>query len=157
MNDELEQLRAENRRLNDTLGWVTSQCPGRCGSVTHPVAALAARLQPVPALVYELLYAEHRADPVMRWFEYGTIADRILVTLADRPDIAVRLRSILPRPPCERCGASGARPTAVRTAYSWADNGGINPNHPMQLCPPCTEEYNEHWDGMWADYYAGLS
>jgi hypothetical protein len=122
-----------------------------------PVAALAARLQPVPALVYELLYAEHRADPFMRWFEYGTIADRILVTLADRPDIAVRLRSLLPRPPCERCGASEARPTAVRTAYSWADNGGINPNHPMHLCPPCTEEYNEHWDGMWADYYAGLS
>jgi len=124
--------------------------------VTDPVAALAARLRPVPALVYELLYAGHRALPHMLWFEYGPVADRIFVTVVGRTDVADRLRAILPIPPCERCGSPGARPTAVRTAYPWTDDGGFNPNHPMHLCPPCTGEFDEHWDGMWADYHAGL-
>jgi hypothetical protein len=35
LNDDLDQLWAENRRLNDVLEWVNSQCPGRCGAVAH--------------------------------------------------------------------------------------------------------------------------
>jgi len=42
-----------------------------------------------------------------------------------------------------------------RTRYEW-DGEGRNPNGPVLLCPDCAAAYNEHWDGMWADYYAGL-
>jgi len=122
--------------------------------VTDPVAALVDRLRRVPALVCELLYRDR--PHTMLELEYGSVAPRIHSVLVARPDIAVRLRACLPYPSCEQCGSDGARPTAVRTAYEWTDDGGFNPNHPMHLCPPCTEEFDEHWTGMWADYYAGL-
>lgn len=55
--------------------------------------------------------------------------------------------------PCEcRCLVEW-RP--ARTAYHW-DGKGEDPNHPVLLCDDCWEEYAEYWDGMWADYYAGL-
>jgi len=35
VTDELEQLRAENRRLRDVLDWTNAQCRGGCGAVAH--------------------------------------------------------------------------------------------------------------------------
>lgn len=31
--DEVERLRGENSRLRDVLGWVETQCPGKCAGV----------------------------------------------------------------------------------------------------------------------------
>lgn len=122
--------------------------------MTDPLARLAERLATVPALVYAVLYGDRPLT--LLGFEYGSVAERVRRLVVAQPDVASRLRAALPEPGCERCGASGARPTAVRTAYEWEDDGGFNPNHPMHLCPPCTEEFDEHWTGMWADYYSGL-
>lgn len=30
---EVERLRGENSKLRDTLGWVETQCPGKCAGV----------------------------------------------------------------------------------------------------------------------------
>lgn len=122
--------------------------------MTDPVARLAERLATVPALVHAVLYGDRPLT--LLGFEYGSVAERVRRLVVEHPDIANSLRALLPDPRCERCGADGARPTAVRTAYEWTDDGGFNPNHPMHLCPPCTEEFDEYWTGMWADYYAGL-
>ena len=41
-----------------------------------------------------------------------------------------------------------------KTAYDW--NGkGEDPNRNPVLCESCADEYNEHWDDMWNEYYSG--
>ena len=51
---------------------------------------------------------------------------------------------------CERCGAPGATLQPCRTAYC-DPKENISP----LLCLPCAEEYHDHWDCMWAEYYSG--
>ncbi len=29
-----------------------------------------------------------------------------------------------------------------------------DPNATIPLCPDCAEEHHQHWDDMWAEYYA---
>jgi hypothetical protein len=52
---------------------------------------------------------------------------------------------------CERCDQfhPGLTVAPVRTMY--ADGSDPQP----LLCPPCTEEWHEHWDYMWAEYNSG--
>jgi hypothetical protein len=74
-------------------------------------------------------------------------------------------------PPCEFCqGTQGVELISALTSYPnpeltvWDrlafEEGGLseppNPNPPLFLCVRCTKEYTEHWEGMWAEYHAGL-
>ena len=58
----------------------------------------------------------------------------------------------LDNPLCEHCKQfhPGLEKAPVRTMYAT----GAQPQ-PL-LCPDCTEEWMEYWDGMWKDYYGGL-
>jgi hypothetical protein len=51
---------------------------------------------------------------------------------------------------CERCGAFGATRQPCRTSYA-DPKENVSP----LLCAPCAEEYHDHWDSMWAEYYSG--
>jgi len=57
---------------------------------------------------------------------------------------------------CERCGRKGkdVERAPCMTAYEW-DGKGKDPNQPPILCKECREEWIEHWDDMWKEYYSG--
>jgi len=58
----------------------------------------------------------------------------------------------LDNPLCEHCKQFHPllEKAPVRTMYA-------SGNQPQPLlCPDCTEEWMEYWDGMWSDYYGGL-
>ena len=40
------------------------------------------------------------------------------------------------------------------TAYP-SKPGEPDPNAPVWLCEPCSEDYEEYWENMWAEYYSG--
>lgn len=44
-----------------------------------------------------------------------------------------------------------------RTYYEWDvdEQPGEDPNRPRFLCPSCAKEWNDYWDEMWNEYYAG--
>lgn len=46
------------------------------------------------------------------------------------------------------CGSAEVSVVNCRTAY--ADN---KQNTSPTLCKDCAQEYNDHWDDMWAEYY----
>ena len=57
---------------------------------------------------------------------------------------------------CLCCGiVDGVFLESSRTAYHW-DGVGQNPNADIPLCRDCAVDHHEHWDFMWAEYYAGL-
>jgi len=39
------------------------------------------------------------------------------------------------------------------TSYHW-DGTGENPNRPITLCQFCKDEYYDHWDEQWKEYYS---
>ena len=51
---------------------------------------------------------------------------------------------------CDRCGAPGATRQPCRTSYADAKEN-VSP----MLCAPCADEYHDHWDERWAEYYSG--
>lgn len=56
---------------------------------------------------------------------------------------------------CERCGSFWRlHRHPSMTAYVW-DGVGENPNREGWFCEPCGEDYDEHWDAMWAEYNSG--
>jgi hypothetical protein len=67
--------------------------------------------------------------------------------------------------PCLRCGTTeGVELESSRTMYpteppTWLERVAdieTDPNAPIPLCRECAEEHHDHWNGMWAEYYAGL-
>lgn len=52
---------------------------------------------------------------------------------------------------CEYCGDQPAYLVECRTRYA-DDDLNVCP----VLCSLCEQGYIEHWDDMWAEYYAGL-
>lgn len=121
---------------------------------SDPFVRLAAKLRPISALIYSLLYARY---PLFLEHEYGTAAARIFDTLTQNPSFGDRLRALLPTPSCEHCesNAGTALPTSSRTQREWHGED-FNPNHPVHLCPDCTVEHHQYWDDMWADYRASV-
>lgn len=72
---------------------------------------------------------------------------------------------------CKLCGETvGVVRRPARTAYvapeltDWErlglEEGGLaippDPNPDLDLCPACSEEYDEWWDEQWREYYMGL-
>lgn len=56
---------------------------------------------------------------------------------------------------CYRCGTTeGVEVLEAMTSYCEVE-GEPDPNHPTPYCPECGQEYKEHWDEMWAEYYSG--
>jgi len=64
-----------------------------------------------------------------------------------------RFRFILGR--CECCGAADPTVVPAMTAYAW-DGQGSDPNRDLSLCDQCRVDYQDHWNEMWREYYAGL-
>jgi hypothetical protein len=119
-----------------------------------PVAKLAARLLPVPALVFEI--TTRTPDSFFLDLHYGPNAVSIAKFLWAHPFIADQIVMLVP-PRCEGCGGTAdLDTTTARTAYNWDGKSDFNPNHPRLLCPPCTEEHHTHWDSMWDEYHANL-
>jgi hypothetical protein len=59
---------------------------------------------------------------------------------------------------CQRCGTTvGVVRYHQNTMYHYEGTLGDadDPNY-VSLCPPCTEENDEYWRGMWEEYYRGL-
>lgn len=53
---------------------------------------------------------------------------------------------------CEGCKqTTKVRVGPVRTAYD-----DDTQNTAPVLCSDCMDEYNQHWDAMWEEYYSGL-
>lgn len=118
------------------------------------VAKLAARLRPVPALVFEI--TTRTPDSALLVLNYGPNAVSIAKFLSTHPFIADQIATFVPLQ-CEGCHVSeNLDVTSARTAYNWDGKSDFNPNHPRLLCPPCTKEHHEYWDEMWRDYYANL-
>jgi hypothetical protein len=116
------------------------------------VAKLAARLLPVPALVFQL--RDRTSDLNLLELNYGPNAVSIARFLWTHPFIADQIVMLVP-PRCEGCWATeNLDVTSPRTAYNWDGASDFNPNHPRLLCPPCTEEHHAHWDDMWRTYQA---
>jgi len=56
---------------------------------------------------------------------------------------------------CARCGSrEDVRYEAARTQYEPTEDDP-EPNADIPFCRPCAADHHEHWDGMWAEYYAG--
>jgi hypothetical protein len=56
---------------------------------------------------------------------------------------------------CARCGSrEGVEMESARTAYEPTEKDP-DPNADIPYCRSCAEEHHEHWDEMWAEYYAG--
>jgi hypothetical protein len=54
---------------------------------------------------------------------------------------------------CGRCGSSaGVEYEPTRTAY-YFEPGEPDPNVGAWLCRPCADEYHEHWDDMWNEWW----
>lgn len=116
------------------------------------VAKLAARLLPVPALVFEI--TNRTQDLLVFELNYGPNAVSIARFLWAHPFIADQIVMLVP-PRCEGCGVSeNLDVTSARTAYNWDSKSDFNPNHSRLLCPPCTTEHHAHWDDMWRTYQA---
>jgi hypothetical protein len=50
---------------------------------------------------------------------------------------------------CQFCGNKNAERYRQRTSYVKEERNWVT------LCPECRADNNQHWDDMWADYYAG--
>jgi transcription elongation factor Elf1 len=48
---------------------------------------------------------------------------------------------------CQMCGSRGACHYHQRTQYVDEKSNWVN------LCPPCKEINDDHWDYMWAEYW----
>lgn len=60
---------------------------------------------------------------------------------------------------CECCGTmQSTERRASMTNYHWDHNDPAveDPNADWDGCEPCWLEHQEHWAGMWSDYYSGL-
>lgn len=68
---------------------------------------------------------------------------------------------------CARCGITeGVELESSRTCYvsrprTWVERVAgeedpPDPNAPIPLCRECAVEHHEYWDGMWAEWRAGL-
>ena len=56
---------------------------------------------------------------------------------------------------CDHCGKTeGVKIVGAMTAYSQIE-GEPDRNHPTPYCPECAQEYEEHWQEMWDEYYSG--
>lgn len=60
---------------------------------------------------------------------------------------------------CQECGAtSNVKQHACRTSYHYDEEekkaGKTDPNPDPILCEMCAQEYNQHWNEMWAEYYS---
>lgn len=121
-------------------------------AVPISVAKLAARLLPVPALVFQI--RDQTSDLNLLELNYGPNAVAIARFLWAHPFIADQIVMLVPLQ-CEGCHVSeNLDGTSPRTAYNWDGKSDFNPNHPLLLCPPCTTEHHEHWDAMWQEYYS---
>ena len=104
-------------------------------------------------------------------FKPGGPRSRFQITMPEVPKDGV----------CEGCGGTPSMPGGLawqdsRTTYPGCgeceypadhpihqypgdERGGhrwVDPNKLTLLCQPCAKDHHEHWDDMWAEYYAGL-
>lgn len=91
----------------------------------------------------------------------STPLDRLVNWLSEHPlelmEVARRLHMPLPR--CQGhnrpCSSMVLKMTPAMTQYSW-DGQGEDPNGPIALCHDCAGDYQEYWQEMWKEYYAGV-